>query len=189
MADKKCGRCLLRHPLTSDFFGRRPGSLDGFNGICRKCVNARRNDRHALVRPQINKQQKIYRGNLTEAGREEARKRTADWYLENRSAVLLRRKSERAALRSEMLDVYGNRCVCCGEQEPAFLTLDHADNDGAAHRRETGNTYASWKDLKAKGWPQRGYRLLCYNCNCGRERNGGVCPHVGARLRFKGRRV
>jgi hypothetical protein len=21
--------------------------------------------------------------------------------------------------------------------------------------------------------------VLCYNCNCGRERNGGICPHTG----------
>lgn len=23
------------------------------------------------------------------------------------------------------------------------------------------------------------YQLLCFNCNCGRHRNGGVCPHKG----------
>jgi hypothetical protein len=24
--------------------------------------------------------------------------------------------------------------------------------------------------------------VLCYNCNCGRARNGGVCPHQQKKL-------
>ena len=31
--------------------------------------------------------------------------------------------------------------------------------------------------LKRQGWPKDGYQLLCANCNQGRARNGGVCPH------------
>lgn len=30
--------------------------------------------------------------------------------------------------------------------------------------------------LKRAGYPP-GYQVLCFNCNCGRAKRGGVCPH------------
>lgn len=30
--------------------------------------------------------------------------------------------------------------------------------------------------LKDQGFPE-GFRVLCHNCNQGRESNGGICPH------------
>lgn len=81
--------------------------------------------------------------------------------------------------RARCLEVYGNNeCCCCGEREQQFLTVDHANNDGAAHRRSIGGvnsgTIYSW--LRRNGFPS-GFQILCYNCNCGRHRNGGMCPH------------
>lgn len=79
------------------------------------------------------------------------------------------------------LNAYGGPvCKCCGEGNIFFLTLDHVNNDGAEHRRETGGVtgknLAWW--LKKNGYPP-GFQVLCFNCNCGRARNGGVCPHHG----------
>lgn len=86
-------------------------------------------------------------------------------------------------LRAEMLSTYGARCSCCGEDEPVFLELDHVNDDGAAHRREIGRgSKRTYTHLKRLGWPKDGHRLLCANCNQGRARNGGVCPHETARL-------
>ncbi len=81
-------------------------------------------------------------------------------------------------LQHEAILAYGGyRCACCGVTEPLFLSLDHANNDGWQHRRiaplSAGRLY-SW--LKANGYPP-GFRVLCLNCNQGRYRNGGVCPH------------
>lgn len=78
---------------------------------------------------------------------------------------------------SKVLDHYGRRCACCGETEPLFLTIDHMNNDGASHRKVVGSAYiAQW--LVENEFPE-GFQLLCFNCNCGRQRNGGVCPHHG----------
>lgn len=71
-------------------------------------------------------------------------------------------------------------CACCGEGELVFLTIDHVNGDGAEHRRQTRDTNVGVV-LKRAGWPD-GYQVLCFNCNCGRERNGGICPHQQARL-------
>lgn len=81
-------------------------------------------------------------------------------------------------LRHEAMMAYGGyECACCGETEPGFLTLDHANNDGSSHRKEIGNRGAgifAW--LKKHGYP-KGFQILCFNCNCGKARNKGICPH------------
>lgn len=94
----------------------------------------------------------------------------------------------RLKLKREALDAYGGSCACCGEQHMAFLTLDHTNNDGAAHRRALGlvreraGGATMYNTLKKLGWPTHPpLRVLCYNCNCGRRANGGVCPHEAAR--------
>jgi hypothetical protein len=85
-------------------------------------------------------------------------------------------------LRAEALAAYGNRCACpsCPEKNPAFLTIDHTNNDGAAHRAECrsgrrgGNWIYNW--AKRNNYPSS-LQLLCFNCNCARQIHGGVCPH------------
>lgn len=88
------------------------------------------------------------------------------------------------ALRHEVFMAYGGyRCACCGESEPQFLSIDHVNNDGADHRRELGYDGngkgaggATWRWLKANNFPP-GFQVLCMNCNFGKARNGGICPH------------
>lgn len=90
----------------------------------------------------------------------------------------------RAKLVAEVVAAYGGRCECCGEDEPRFLTVDHPNDDGAQHRRDTGGGSHFYTWLRRQGFPPE-YRLLCFNCNIGRARNGGVCPHE-RRLRAVG---
>lgn len=85
-------------------------------------------------------------------------------------------KRNRALLREEMIGAYGGRCACakCPETNSAFLTLDHVGGGGKEHRQRVGShTYA---DLRRQGWPEDGYRLLCWNCNA-MIRFGDPCPH------------
>lgn len=88
-------------------------------------------------------------------------------------------------LRREVFSAYGGmKCNCCGETEETFLTLDHVNNDGAAHRRElTGRTgkvsgapSSTYRWLKKNNYPS-GFQVLCMNCNFSKARNGGVCAH------------
>lgn len=86
--------------------------------------------------------------------------------------------------RKQILEAYGGHCVCCGECEPRFLELDHiyglSENEKAdnLHCRKH-NTFGSrlYQTVVRLGFPKDKYRLLCSNCNRGRWRNGGKCPH------------
>lgn len=71
---------------------------------------------------------------------------------------------------------YGPFCVCCGETEPMFLTIDHTNNDGAEQRRSglSGDKFYKYLIDNPKS-PD--YQVMCWNCNSGRYVNGGICPH------------
>jgi hypothetical protein len=83
----------------------------------------------------------------------------------------------RNRIRVETFRAYGGACACCGETESLFLEVDHIDGGGSEHRKTVrgGSMFYSW--LKKQGFPKDKYRLLCRNCNYGRFRNGGECPH------------
>lgn len=72
----------------------------------------------------------------------------------------------------------GARCTCCGETEFSFLTLDHVNSDGSTHQTTPGRRGVRYHQLKQRGWPNDPpLQVLCFNCNCGKKVNGGVCPH------------
>lgn len=94
-----------------------------------------------------------------------------------------RHKRDNLALRDDVFNAYGGYvCACCGETMRECLTIDHVNNDGGKHRRELankgrgagGSSVYYW--LKRNNYPP-GFQVLCYNCNIGKYRNGGVCPH------------
>lgn len=77
-----------------------------------------------------------------------------------------------------VFDHYGRVCKCCGETRVEFLTLDHIDGGGAAHRRELkaakkGSSIYVW--AKNNGLPDT-LQTLCMNCNFSKGRRG-YCPH------------
>ena len=80
--------------------------------------------------------------------------------------------------RKVVFDHYGRKCVCCGERETKFLTIDHINGRQEGDRSGRYDKIAS---LILKGRPRMDLRTLCMNCNAGRFRNGGTCPHEEAR--------
>lgn len=84
-------------------------------------------------------------------------------------------------LREEVYNAYGTKCACCGEDTPEFLTIDHINEDGASHRKSIAPTRKCTSEelyrwLKNNNYPS-GFQTLCQNCNVGKFRNGGICPH------------
>jgi hypothetical protein len=77
-------------------------------------------------------------------------------------------------IKKLVIDYYGGACTCCNETNIDTLTVDHIDGGGNKHRKEVGFGIAAW--LKRNNFPL-GFQVLCFNCNCGRHINSGVCPH------------
>ena len=80
-----------------------------------------------------------------------------------------------------VLNAYGRKCACCGITEPLFLEVDHINGGGRKHLREElrlghGGPMGFYAWLVKNNFPL-GFQILCSNCNKGRYRNGGICPH------------
>ena len=97
-----------------------------------------------------------------------------------RAAESAKTKRNQDRCREEVYDAYGGyRCNCCNETERMFLSIDHVHNDGAEERRSGkynggGSAFYAW--LCKNNFPP-GYQVLCMNCQVGKHKNGGVCPH------------
>ena len=69
---------------------------------------------------------------------------------------------------------YDIKCICCGEKQIEFLTLDHINNDGKKHRETVHNLYV-W--IIHNNFPS-GFQVLCMNCNWAKGRDKDhICPH------------
>lgn len=108
--------------------------------------------------------------------------------LRNKESRLKRTAIKRKEQKLRVLAAYGGRCVCCGEIEVGFLTIDHINNDGKKHRQETGGAgHSTYAWLVKNKFPRGIVQVLCWNCNLGRYYCGGECPYVtSARQRTLG---
>jgi len=96
------------------------------------------------------------------------------YYRENKAKHNRKCMDRYYKLRQNVIQMYGGRCACCGEEHEAFLALDHINGGGQKHRSERG-TYGVFKDALEANDPQR-FRVLCHNCNMAYH-TCGVCPH------------
>lgn len=98
---------------------------------------------------------------------------------ENPELVSARKKKERKKTKIIVLSHYSNlipECLCCGEKQLKFLTIDHIDGCNKQQRKIHGQGARFYDWLKARKFPD-GFQVLCFNCNSGRSINGGICPH------------
>lgn len=105
-----------------------------------------------------------------------------DWYIyEYQSSVCAScsRRVQRdyyVRQRQVVLRAYGGCCQCCGEDEEAFLVIDHINGGGTQHLTALGSKLYRW--LIKNNLPE-GFQVLCANCNMAKQRPGG-CPHEHA---------
>ncbi len=87
---------------------------------------------------------------------------------ENSLSRSQKRKDRYVALKTLVINHYGGVCNCCGEKELIFLTIDHINEDGAAHRRSLTGTRAggekTYNSVVNDNFPAT-YQVLCFNCN------------------------
>lgn len=154
----KCNYCQKCHSLMIDKGRDRQFKISD-SGLCVTC--------------RVNKADDGYKTCLR------CRDNSSKWYI-NRGKQ--KKIKERQELKLKIFDHYGNKCNCCGEDIFEFLTIDHINNDGADHRRKlTGDKIRNGSSFVYKWIVQNNFpssvQLLCWNCNCGKRMNNGICPH------------
>ena len=88
-------------------------------------------------------------------------------------------KKYRLKLKINVINHYGGKCECCGEDKLEFLCIDHKNGGGNEHRRTTlkGRTcgHALYRWIIKNNYPDI-FRILCANCNQAIGLHG-YCPH------------
>lgn len=181
----QCTICKLVKPL-SDFTKdkSKPSGYHPWCRVCRKAVYDKDGHGREIHKRSYWKHpekyraaQKLYRLNHPEKTKEYRHKSYFKHLARNHEMRANRRKKYTA----DALAAYGGnppRCACCGETNPLFLTLDHIDGCTQSERKVERSGWMLCMRLEKLGYPS-GYQVLCFNCNLGRERNGGICPHKG----------
>ena len=158
---KVCPVCKNRKSAGEFGIRKKSGFLDSYCISCRIEYHRRA---YADDRENILKKQKQYYIDNPDK-KDKMYRKNADNYYKQRDAVL---------------DHYGKKCNCCGETEKLFLSIDHVNNDGCVDRKGNGHGGES-RNIIAKimreNFPKE-YQVLCMNCNHGKMRNNGTCPHV-----------
>lgn len=160
---KRCPDCQTK--VAENNSGRFQKRYD--NGLCGECgKNPHRDGKKSCISCSQKRRNKYASCGDKDTRREQAK--------------VIRQKR-----RQRILAHYGNKCVCCGEDEPCFLAIDHIDGGGNEHRRQIGNNpshrcgssstqFVKW--IEKNNFPNT-LQLLCHNCNMGKHLNCGICPH------------
>lgn len=161
-----CGRCKIAQPVTS--FRLRDDKRTGCKYRAFWCVACERIQSHE------------YYVKNREQSKEKARQHSITYRTGRRIAERKKRwRVKISVLKAYSKDQSKPSCVCCGESQILFLTLDHINNDGAEHRKLLGKSTAKLFGLLKRGGYPPGFQTLCWNCNLGKSFNEGQCPHNG----------
>lgn len=168
---KKCVCCSHILPKTEFYIVR--GRL---TSRCKKCELLKNKE----WRSKNNDKVKSYAKNYYQNNKERFRIGGLKWATQNREKYLAMQnasmKKNIKLRRLEFIKAYGGKCECCGESQPEFLTLEHKDKSGQAHRKIVRSSHRILGHLKRDGWPKDRFGILCWNCNLA-TRFGRICPH------------
>lgn len=173
---KICISCKEEKPLNCFPKDNRP---DGRKDQCKICwcqYMAKYRKKHP---EQIKKTQEKYRKKHKEKDKDYFK----NYYKEHPDLYKKSRKKYYEKIKQIVFNHYGSVCVCCGEREQKFLTIDHKNNDGANFRNKKGikgNSIFFW--IIRNNFPNS-LQILCWNCNYGKYLGDGICPHQERRIK------
>lgn len=165
------------------------------DGLCSKCGNVREREELSKCDSCINKvrnyrktvPKEVMRKEWIDQGKMKRKNRVANGLCQRCGQSPFREgkttcyscanhlKNKAFLLRSECLIKYGGACECCKEDNLCLLCIDHINNDGKKDRSTIGTGEAWYRHLV--NTPKReDLRVLCHNCNVGRQ-HYGECPH------------
>lgn len=178
---RKCIVCGLEAYSQEDLglFAKSKRSPYGRLNLCKKCNNERHKEYMNNLPKEKKEQRRQYQKEYSKKNKENIAIQSLKWQRNNRKKIRKSQIKHRKKLRLQVLTHYGGNppiCDCCGEDHIEFLTIDHIEGGGNAHRKKIGRSGTEfYRWLIKQGYPEE-YRVLCYNCNCSYFREG-YCPH------------
>lgn len=173
MEYKLCNKCN-KNKYEYEFYTRENGKK---RNECIECCK-RRISKWARDKYKNDKEFKYNKKMYYLENKEKRLKQIKEWAKNNPESRSKYCVSWRWKLRMEIINAYGGECVCCHENIPEFLQIDHINNDGYKMRKEkkqlVGGSLYRW--LKINNYPKDNFQLLCGNCNFAKGHFGG-CPH------------
>lgn len=181
METKKCTKCYKLLPIN-EFYVKREKGKSRLSSHCKKC--------HFIITKKYSISNKEY-----------LKTKNKQYYLDNKSHINSRNKAyaddhkelwkiyreehkeeinlynrlRNRRIKELFLEMYGNKCSCCGETYFEFLTIEHIKGQKGikASKKELGNVAYG---RATKEYRPDLYTILCWNCNCSKGRYG-YCPH------------
>ena len=117
---------------------------------------------------------KVCHHNYTVSHKSQIRLHNQKYWILNRDKLISKSAKNYKETKQQVFDYYGGKCECCGETNYKFLTLDHIEQWKRKLNKYKG-VYL-YPTLIKRHFPKY-IRLLCWNCNCSRQYNNGICPH------------
>lgn len=105
--------------------------------------------------------------------KEQIKLRTQKYQKTHKEKVNQFGKNYRDRIKIAFLEMYGGKCVCCGECNQEFLTIEHKNGQVGVKKKE--KTYKAYRNAINELRPDI-YEILCMNCNFSRGKFG-YCPH------------
>ena len=189
MSYKICTKCR-KNKHKGKSFPKDKTKFDGYYSSCKDCYRERIGAKKRLPRIKINRKGETIRLCITCRNYKEVRKfysnksRADGLHTDCRDCSIKRAKSVASKMGSKsrrqrermvVLMHYGEKCVCCGENENKFLCIDHIKGGGRKHRATAGVTHF-YRWIADNGFPNY-LQVLCHNCNMAKGFYG-KCPHA-----------
>lgn len=181
----RCDECLLRYAENrariyrerSTEICRSCGKRPRYSQVlCKECLDALNKGRRHRITSRLDANKCVTCGR---ANRKSGAQRRCE------ECIGVHREQGRikySAFRDKVITAYGGMCACCGETERCFLVLDHIKDNGTQERQLLSFYGIYNRSLKIEH--RSDYQLLCDNCNMGRYRNKGICPHAESARRL-----
>lgn len=101
------------------------------------------------------------------------------YYIKNKERICFLEKARRLKQKIKCFEYYCGGlpfCVCCGEKETMFLSIDHINGGGGKQKKELGGGGGKMYRWLTKNNYPKGFQVLCHNCNQAKGAYG-KCPH------------
>lgn len=179
METKRCPKCKKHLPLSN--FNRKNIKTGTLQSWCKSCSrNAQKTPKYKQTtkeyyinhREEILKRQKERSKLISKEKKSEYQRK---WKLNNKEKAKEVAKRYKNSLREKFINMYGNKCSCCGETHIEFLTIEHINGQAGIERNKKESGATAYKTAIQEYHPDL-YDVLCWNCNCSKGRYG-YCPH------------